>query len=377
MTIPTDEDDDMNGFLHEGAHERAIKHALSNEAAEWFVRLRDDRLGLQHRERNVRWLKQSPDHIAELLRIQQVYKVLRAAKLQDRSPPGEGEPESNVIELVPRVPPPLPLPQPTRSRTRFESWKIAAVAACITLSLLLAYVVKGAWLDRTIETDLGQWRTAQLTDGTQVRVGPGSLLEIAFGDDRRTVRLIRGEAMFDVAEDGSRPFFVESEMVGVLAAGTEFRVSRRGGEDIVAVTEGSVAVYRDGRDTMSAAVAAAPVQKAEATAALSLTAGEQVSVTRSQSVAKQKVNVDYEQAWADGWLVYEGKTIAEVASEFNRRNRTKIVVAAPSIAERHLAFFRGIATDPESFVAAISRSSDITVVRGGPNELRIELSPQT
>lgn len=375
MTIPTDEDDDMKGFLHEGAHERAIKHALSSEAAEWFVRLRDDRLGVQHRERNVRWLKQSPDHIAELLRIQQVYKVLRAAKLQDRSPPGEGEPESNVIELVPRVPPPLP--EPTRSRSRFGSWKVAAVAACITLSLLLGFGVREAWVDRTLETELGQWRTAHLTDGTQVRLGPGSLLEIAFGDDRRTVRLIRGEAMFNVAADGSRPFFVESEMVGVLAAGTEFRVSRRGGEDIVAVTEGSVAVYRDGRDTMSGAVAAAPVQKAEATAAVSLSAGEQVSVTRSQSVAKQKVNVDYEQAWADGWLVYEDKTIAEVASEFNRRNRTKIVVAEPSIAERHLAFFRGIATDPESFVAAISRSSDITVVRGRPNELRIELSPQT
>lgn len=261
-------------------------------------------------------------------------------------------------------------------RPRFQSWRIAAVAACLTVSLLLAYVFKGIWLEQTIETELGQWRTAQLTDGTQVRVGPGSLLQVAFDHDRRTVRLVRGEAMFNVAK-ASRPFFVESEMIGVLAVGTEFRVSRRGGEDVVAVTEGKVAVYRDDAEPEPGPTAVARVQIAEATGAVPLDAGEQVSVTRSEAVVKQKINVDYEQAWADGWLVYEDKTIAEVASEFNRRNRTKIVVAEPAIAERHLAFFRGIATDPESFVAAISRSPDITVVRGGPHELRIELSPQS
>ena len=71
MTFPTDEEDAaMKGSLHESA-----KEALSDEAAEWFVRLRDDRSSMRHRERNVRWLKQSPAHIAELLRIQQVYKV--------------------------------------------------------------------------------------------------------------------------------------------------------------------------------------------------------------------------------------------------------------------------------------------------------------
>lgn len=381
MTAPTDDEDaDMKGHLHE----RAKMAALSDEAAEWFIRLRDDRLGIRHRERNVRWLKQSPAHIAELLRIQQVYKVLRAAKLDHRPPGPPGDAESNVIELTPRLPPPPAAP--TQSRMRLQSWKIAASVAALAVSLLLGFMVKVAWLDHTIETELGEWRTATLTDGTQVRVGPGSLLRVAFGDDHRTVRLIRGEAMFDVAKDHSRPFFVKSEMIGVLAVGTEFRVSRLGGEDVVAVTEGTVAVYRDGRDAVRSAIAQAqsqartqaPAQIAEATGGVALTAGEQVSVTKASStrpVAKEKVNVDYELAWADGWLMFEDKTIAEVAKEFNRLNRIKIVVAEPSIAGRRLAFFRGSATDPESFVAALAMNSDITVVRDGPDELRLELSP--
>ena len=373
MTTPTeDEDSDMKGTANDGA-----TRALSDEAAEWFIRLRDDRLNLRHREHNVRWLKQSPAHIAELLRIQQVYKVLRATKLENRPPGPPGQAESNVVELIPRALPPPPT-RPSQSRVRFDTWKVAASVACIAVSLLLGYMVKVAWLDRTLETELGEWRIATLTDGTVVRVGPGSKLRLSYGDDHRSVRLLRGEARFDVARDPARPFFVKSEMIGVLALGTEFRVSRRGGEDVVAVTEGSVAVYRDGRDEVHGAVPIAAIQVAQATGGIALTAGEQVAVSKaaaSRPVAKQRVNLDYELAWADGWLTYEDKTIAEVAREFNRRNRVQIEIADPSIAQRRLAFFRGSATDPESFVSALAVSSDIAIVREDPEVLRVELSP--
>lgn len=382
MTRPMgDEHDGAQESLNESGHEQVTRMSLSNEAAEWFVRLRDDRMGMRHRERNVRWLKQSPAHIAELLRIQQVYQVLRAAKVQGVV---EGK-SSNVIDLDDQRLPgwsqsmqlDLTDVAPTRRRPPpVRPWKLAAAVAGLAVSFLLGFMAKVAWLDRAIETELGEWRTAALTDGTKVRVGPDSLLRVSFGDDHRTIRLVRGEAMFDVAEDRSRPFYVESEMIGVLAVGTEFRVSRLGGKDVVAVTEGTVALYRDGRDAIRGAVSVAPAQIAEATGGVALSAGDQVSITRStrsKPVAKEKVNVNYEQAWADGWLLYEDKTVAEVASAYNRFNRVKIVVAEPSIAARRLTFFRGSATDPESFVAALATSPDITVVRDDPDVLRIEL----
>lgn len=375
MTFPTDDDAEMAGSASDNA-----RQALSDEAAEWFIRLRDDRLSMRHRERNVRWLKQSPAHIAELLRIQQVYTVLRSAKLESRPPSSPGQANSNVVELMPRTLPP-PAARPNQSRVRSTlTWKVAASVACLAVSLLLGFIVKVAWLDRTLETELGEWRIATLTDGTVVRIGPASRLRVSFGDDHRTVRLLDGEAMFDVAKDPARPFFVQSEMLGVLAVGTEFRVSRHGGEDVVAVTEGTVAVYRDGRDEIRGPVNQPAAQLADATGGVALTAGEQVSVSKankSQPVAKQKVNLNYELAWADGWVSYEDKTIAEVARDFNRRNRVKIVIVDASIAERRLAFFRGSATDPESFAAALAVSSDITIVRDDPAVLRVELSPQS
>ena len=54
---------------------------IIEEAAEWFVRLRDDNLGLYERRCYVRWLKKSPAHTAEILRMCRLADGLRDAKL--------------------------------------------------------------------------------------------------------------------------------------------------------------------------------------------------------------------------------------------------------------------------------------------------------
>lgn len=140
MTIRDDEDADMKGSRHEREYERAAKQALSDEAAEWFIRLRDDRLTARHRERNVRWLKESPTNIAELLRVQQVHALLRECKVQNRTPPTAGElaPDepSNVIELTPRRPRSY---ERVETPSRLAPWKIAAAAACLTVVFLLGF----------------------------------------------------------------------------------------------------------------------------------------------------------------------------------------------------------------------------------------------
>lgn len=452
-------DDDSPGG-RSGWHRR---QALSDEAAEWFIRLRDDQLSLRQRREAMGWLKQSPDHIAELLRIQQVYSLLRNVGIHPEAaepqppvdlaarraamaghagspardaandevveasplplPPAAGEspPEamvdvgqpSNVIELrpmhrpwvneridVPQPRAPRAAPSPVRARQR-----LAATAACLMLAVMVGFFVKATVLDRTLRVALGEWREVTLQDGTQVRAGPGSVLKFSFGDEHRTVRLVSGEAMFDVAKDPARPFFVQSEVVGVLAVGTAFRVTQLEGEDVVTVSEGTVAVYREGGEVQPAridlpaleaaaraAAEQAPEPEAQAPrlfpqapvappvaqpavlrAAVPVHAGEQVSVARMASapVALEKVNVEHERAWAAGWLTYQDMTIGEVVSEFNRRNRVKIVVDDPRVAEHRLAFFRGQATDPESFTSALTAASGVKVVRESPTQLRL------
>lgn len=75
---------------------------ISEEAAEWFVRLKDDPLGADERRRYVRWLKRSATHTAEMLRVRQLANWLHDAKLERLlSHPG---PKSNVIELALHLP---------------------------------------------------------------------------------------------------------------------------------------------------------------------------------------------------------------------------------------------------------------------------------
>lgn len=77
---------------------RDSNHLVSDEAAEWLVCLRDGDLNIGARRRYVRWLKYSPSHISEFLRVARLYRGLRSAKLP-MSAAAPSEP-SNVIELA-------------------------------------------------------------------------------------------------------------------------------------------------------------------------------------------------------------------------------------------------------------------------------------
>jgi ferric-dicitrate binding protein FerR (iron transport regulator) len=97
-------------------HRNDRKSALiTEEAAEWFVRLRDDNLGLDERRRYVRWLKQSSAHTAEMLRIQRLAHWLRDAKLAGLI--SHQGPKSNIIELASRA----PITHSTRTASDCES----------------------------------------------------------------------------------------------------------------------------------------------------------------------------------------------------------------------------------------------------------------
>ncbi len=54
-------------------------------------------------------------------------------------------------------------------------------------------------------------RSLTLEDGTQVRLGPESALGVDFTAGERRVRLLKGEAFFDVVPNAARPFRVAAD----------------------------------------------------------------------------------------------------------------------------------------------------------------------
>lgn len=52
--------------------------AAALEAADWFVHFDEDRISRHDRTRYLAWLKQSPLHVTETLRLMHIYGLLRS-----------------------------------------------------------------------------------------------------------------------------------------------------------------------------------------------------------------------------------------------------------------------------------------------------------
>jgi transmembrane sensor len=200
-----------------------------------------------------------------------------------------------------------------------------------------------------ISTDIGEIRHIPLADGSSVTLNTHSRVSVEYSKGTRTVRLDRGEALFDVAHDVTRPFIVEAGMVRVRAIGTEFVVRRNGQSDAqVTVARGTVDVWRE---------IATPEPSVRLSTGLRTNATP-VAVQIPQQLSESEVARSI--AWQDGILDLDGRTLGEAAAEFNRYNRETVVISDPSLAGRKVVG-RFHTSDPKGFAAAAAAMLDAHV----------------
>jgi transmembrane sensor len=332
--------------------EEGTPSSIREHAAEWFLRLHAFDLNVAERFAYLQWLKASPAHITETLEICRLYSVLYPMKKQLFFMNEDGI--SNVIELVSRE----QLEQPTRTHS---SWhvRVLAVAAAIGLVLVGGMMMPRTWFESTIETQASEWRSMTLNDDSFVSVGPRTELRDRFGKQQRLLSLSRGEALFQVAKDPSRPFVVDAGLAIVRATGTRFGVDRREHDVIVTLEEGTV-VVSDGRGRVGA---------------VSLTAGEQLTLSGAWPPVVQRVDAARKLAWANRHLVFEDDTVDAAVEEFNRRNRVQLIVD-PAFGSQQV---RGVfhADDPASFADTIAKLRKGIAVRESRDTIRLLPQPGT
>jgi transmembrane sensor len=343
-------------------HDEGVVQSVNDQAAEWFIRLRDRDLTASDRRKFVRWLKQSPSHIAEFMRLCQLYGRVKRAKVPTLEPE---EVESNVIPLLQREPAPAERPAPRLFGSR--KLQFAAAACCLAL---IGVIGRVALSTNTIETHVSEWRQVPLADGSTMSAGPNTLLQVDYSKGVRRVRLEHGEAMFQVAKDASRPFIVDAGGAAVRAIGTKFAVDRSDQSIVVTVAEGKVAVARGDRAAALETTVDA-IDKSSIVAALGADERVQIS-TNAPAVMPQveKINASNALAWAKGRLIFMDETLANAVREFNRRNRIQIVVDDPELAALTVCCVYD-ASDPEAFAEAAAVRLDIALVRDGPDRLRL------
>ncbi len=228
---------------------------------------------------------------------------------------------------------------------------------------------------RLYESVLGEVRVIPLEDGSHITLNTNSALTVEYHKTVRLVRLVRGEAFFEVAKAPDRPFIVMGPMVQVRTIGTSYSVRLvKQGTMQVQVATGRVALESPPSKLAQSMMRMAdiwpgfrPNEKsgvfvdADQTAIIRLVdpvaeSGEvliNISAVASDTLQQALM-------WRQGQLSFTGDTLAEAAAEFSRYSRQKIVIRGAKLAkERITGLFA--ATDPHGFAqaAAVSLGASI------------------
>jgi transmembrane sensor len=327
--------------------------AVVAEASEWFIDFRAGDVNGEARLRFIEWLRRSPEHIQAYLEVSGVWSDLPSSDPDGRfdieSLIVRARSESDVIplppvHLLPRTGPPVAQP---RAIGWFSRRPVLAAAAVLVASFTALFL----WIDRdtarSYSTGIGEQRTIQLIDGSTVELNARSKVEVRLTEHRRDVALIEGQALFHVAKDKQRPFVVRAGEAQVRAVGTEFDVYKKQTETVVTVVEGRVETYA-GSDGAG-------------TAAILLSAGEQLTVLPHTVTKPTPADTVAATAWVQKRLIFEETPLGEVAEEFNRYNRRPLAIDDPALQTLKISGVYS-SIDPASLINFLRSQNSIQVI---------------
>lgn len=294
-------------------------------AAVWLS-LRDRGLNEEETAEFVRWLQESPRHAEVFADLDRVWGDLdRTAALR----PAAGATAPDLLAPRARI----------RNRRRRLAWASLAVAA----GLAVGWVGWGTWQSRpTAETAVGAFQKLDLPDGSVVQLNTDSAIKVRYSEQERRVELLRGEAHFDVAKNPARPFIVAADRVAVRAVGTAFNVRLLSDAVDVLVTEGKVQV-NDAKQGVSLLPAAPggsgiPLLMERERVRVALAPSAVGSAPPPATIAAvPAAGIHRALAWQERRLEFDDTPLPEVVAEFNRYNRTQLVLADPLLARRRFS----------------------------------------
>lgn len=339
---------------------------IAEQAADWFVRLRDGTPSTQDREAFTQWLLDSPIHMQEYLAIAQLYGDLAHVdpnkEIDIESLLPANTENSNVISLKEITAMEVSEDEPVTDKHSRMPRGIAATIIAFAIALAGMLWINQNEAQQHYATAIGEQRSIALADGSIIEMNTQSKLTVQLDKKTRLVRLIKGEVIFDVQKDSARPFIVDTGNAQVKVLGTKFNIYKQANNTVVTVLHGKVTVARtqDQTDTTTEDISRS----------VELTVGEQVQIApQRELIEKISVNVQKIIAWQDRRLIFEAQTLEEIVNEFNRYNTNRIEIRDHELARLTLS---GVfeSNDPDSLLEFLQRIRDINVIAHA-NGLRV------
>jgi transmembrane sensor len=347
---------------------------ISDAAAQWLVRL-EGQTTPEIWDAFQEWMDQDPRHRAAFIRLRVAWNHVDLLK---NMRPMDGTIDADLLATTKINPGAIatrglePVPGTHRRRTEElampERRRVFAIAAAIAAAGIVAWFGSYHLGWKQYETGVGGRQKQELADGSTVDLNTNTELNVRMSGSRRDIMLTRGEALFHVAHDVNRPFYVTAGGTVVRAVGTEFSVRIRDPEHVdILVAEGRVAVGAPGTEANfenPSLLATAP----------KVSAGQAASVRRNSVSIHHMLNNDVTRklAWTGGFLSFQGESLNDAVQEFNRYNQRQIRIADQSIVDFKVGGnFR--TTDVDSFTAALQHNFGFRV-QVGDNDGDIRLS---
>ena len=197
------------------------------------------------------------------------------------------------------------------------------------------------------ETGVGQMRDIALEDGSTLHLNSDSEVEARFTSNGRKVRVLKGEASFEISHDPDRPFDVEARAAVIRAVGTAFNVRLRPSLVELTVTHGTVTVHSGD----------SPQQQVVAGSG---------AVIQPRSIALTRLGprlIEQRTAWREQMVELDGATVEQAAGEFNRYRKTPILIGDTRVSALRIGG-RFRTTDSREFLAALQTSLPVRAVDG-------------
>ena len=333
------------------------------QAADWLARLDRGSLSDEERAAFEAWLAENPRNKSQIRRLARFWYGL------DR-------PLSNTFAQQPAK----QLAKNTGSRARLAGWRMVAGLALIAVALLgLVLLDPAPPTDENARfaTEIGHSRRVQLSDGSSFILNTNSIVQQHYSATQRTVRLVSGEAVFDVAHDASRPFVVLAADGVFRAVGTRFSIRIDSDHVTVTVAEGRVALQQRLKDWHGRIEQEITGQAHGRTGDLSelilVREGEIGQVHRTEGASKKEITPDTvieALSWIDGELVFYDREFQSVIEEVARYTPVTIRIEDESLKKRRITGIIQIG-EMDMMLESIERTLDVTVERVSPTLVRV------
>lgn len=176
----------------------------------------------------------------------------------------------------------------------------------------------------TLLVPYGKRKEIILNDGTKVWLNSGSKLIFPayFSNDKREVYL-EGEAIFEVAHNPKKPFFVKANDYNVQVLGTVFNISNYKNDDAIKTVLKSGSVQINYENSSLFAKTESVIITPETLA---------VYHKSDKNISTQQVKVDKYFSWKDGVFIFKNDSMSSIMKKLSRYYDLEIIINNKNIA---------------------------------------------